>query len=857
MYSENEKIIKVNIEKQMKSAYIDYAMSVIVSRALPDVRDGMKPVHRRILFAMNDMGMFYSSPTKKSARIVGEVLGKYHPHGDSSVYMAMVRLAQPWSMRYKLIDGQGNFGSIDQDPPAAMRYTEARLAKISEELLADINKDTVDFQNNFDDSLKEPTVLPTRIPNLLINGTSGIAVGMATNMAPHNLTEVINGTIAYIDNNDITIEELMQYIKAPDFPTGGIIYGYEGVKSAYETGRGQVIMRANANIEQAPNGHDQIIVSSIPYQVNKSEMIRRQAQLADEKKIEGIAEIRDESNKDGIRIVYRLKKDAITNVVLNKLYQYSELQTSFSINSIALVHGRPKMLNLYDIIRYFIEHRIDVVERRTKFELAEAQKRAHILEGLLKALDFIDEIISIIRSSQTVQQARDTMTERWGFSEIQTRAIVDMRLRQLAALEREKLQEEYDALMEFIRRCFEILNNREVLMQVIKDELLDIKEKYGDERKTTIEYSSADFKIEDMIANEDVIITISHLGYIKRTALSEYKVQNRGGKGSKGATSRDEDFIEHIYPATMHNYILFFTEKGRCYWMRVFEIPEGTKTSKGRAIQNLINIEPDDKVKAYINTRDLKNEDYVNSNYIILCTKNGIVKKTSLEAYSRPRINGINAITIREGDELLEAKLTNGENEVFLALHSGNCIRFSETKVRPMGRNASGVKGITLKDKNDFVIGMVCVEDKTRNILVVSSKGYGKRSDIEEYRYTNRGGKGVRTLKITDKTGNLIAIKDVDDNNDLMIINKSGITIRISVKDLRVMGRATQGVRLIKLKENDEIAAVCRIDVTEDDEDVERAMIDGEEITDEDNDVDIDIEEEESEEEIITEDDEQ
>mgnify|MGYP000952634890 FL=1 len=857
MYSENEKIIKVNIEKQMKSAYIDYAMSVIVSRALPDVRDGMKPVHRRILFAMNDMGMFYSSPTKKSARIVGEVLGKYHPHGDSSVYMAMVRLAQPWSMRYKLIDGQGNFGSIDQDPPAAMRYTEARLAKISEELLADINKDTVDFQNNFDDSLKEPTVLPTRIPNLLINGTSGIAVGMATNMAPHNLTEVINGTIAYIDNNDITIEELMQYIKAPDFPTGGIIYGYEGVKSAYETGRGQVIMRANANIEQAPNGHDQIIVSSIPYQVNKSEMIRRQAQLADEKKIEGIAEIRDESNKDGIRIVYRLKKDAITNVVLNKLYQYSELQTSFSINSIALVHGRPKMLNLYDIIRYFIEHRIDVVERRTKFELAEAQKRAHILEGLLKALDFIDEIISIIRSSQTVQQARDTMTERWGFSEIQTRAIVDMRLRQLAALEREKLQEEYDALMEFIRRCFEILNNREVLMQVIKDELLDIKEKYGDERKTTIEYSSADFKIEDMIANEDVIITISHLGYIKRTALSEYKVQNRGGKGSKGATSRDEDFIEHIYPATMHNYILFFTEKGRCYWMRVFEIPEGTKTSKGRAIQNLINIEPDDKVKAYINTRDLKNEEYVNSNYIILCTKNGIVKKTSLEAYSRPRINGINAITIREGDELLEAKLTNGENEVFLALHSGNCIRFSEAKVRPMGRNASGVKGITLKDKNDFVIGMVCVEDKTRNILVVSSKGYGKRSYIEEYRYTNRGGKGVRTLKITDKTGNLIAIKDVDDNNDLMIINKSGITIRISVKDLRVMGRATQGVRLIKLKENDEIAAVCRIDVTEDDEDVERAMIDGEEIIDEDNDVDIDIEEEESEEEIITEDDEQ
>ncbi|MDD3286651.1 MAG: DNA gyrase subunit A, partial [Bacteroidales bacterium] len=601
MYSENEKIIKVNIEKQMKSAYIDYAMSVIVSRALPDVRDGMKPVHRRILYAMNDMGMFYNSPTKKSARIVGEVLGKYHPHGDSSVYYAMVRLAQPWQMRYKLVDGQGNFGSVDQDPPAAMRYTEARLAKISDEILADIDKDTVDFQNNFDDSLKEPTVLPTRIPNLLINGTSGIAVGMATNMAPHNLTEVINGTIAYIDNNDITIEELMKYITAPDFPTGGIIYGYEGVRSAYETGRGQVVIRAEANIEQAANGHDQIIVTSIPYQVNKSEMIRRQAQLADEKKIEGISEIKDESNKDGIRIVYKLKKDAITNVVLNKLYQYSEIQTSFSINSIALVHGRPLLLNLKEIIKYFVEHRIEVVERRTRFELAEAEKRAHILEGLLKALDFIDEIIAIIRSSETVNIARETMSERWGFSEIQTRAIVDMRLRQLAALEREKLQAEYDELMAFIKRCLEILNNKDILMQVIKDELLVIKEKYGDERKTTIEYSSSDFRIEDMIADEDVVITISHLGYIKRTPLSEYKVQNRGGKGSKGANSRDEDFIEHIYTATMHNYILFFTEKGRCFWMRVFEIPEGTKTSKGRAIQNLINIEPDDTVKAYIN----------------------------------------------------------------------------------------------------------------------------------------------------------------------------------------------------------------------------------------------------------------
>ncbi|MFA6200173.1 MAG: DNA gyrase subunit A [Bacteroidales bacterium] len=849
MYSENEKIVKVNIEEQMKSAYIDYAMSVIVSRALPDVRDGMKPVHRRILFAMSDMGMFYNTATKKSARIVGEVLGKYHPHGDSSVYMAMVRLAQSWSMRYKLIDGQGNFGSIDADPPAAMRYTEARLAKISDEILADIDKDTVDFQNNFDDSLKEPTVLPTRIPTLLINGTSGIAVGMATNMAPHNLTEVLNGTIAYVENNDITIEELMQYIKAPDFPTGGIIYGYEGVKSAYETGRGQVVMRANANIEQAANGHDQIIVTSIPYQVNKSEMIRRQAQLADEKKIEGISEIKDESNKDGIRIVYKLKRDAITNVVLNKLYQYSELQSSFSINSIALVHGRPRLLNIKEIIKYFIEHRIEVVERRTRFELVEAEKRAHILAGLVKALDFIDEIIAIIRASQTVQEARDTMSEKWGFSELQTKAIVEMRLRQLAALEREKLQAEYDELMAFIERCHKILDNHDVLMQVIKDELIEIREKYGDERKTTIEYSSSDFKIEDMIADQEVVITISHLGYIKRTPLTDFKVQNRGGKGSKGAASRDEDFIEHIYPATMHNYILFFTEKGRCYWMRVFEIPEGTKTSKGRAIQNLISIEPDDKVKAYINTKDLKDVDYVNNNYIILCTKNGIIKKTTLAAYSRPRINGINAVTIREGDVLLEAKLTNGNHEVFMALHSGNCIRFSESKVRPMGRNASGVKGITLKGEDDFVIGMVCIENAEKNILVVSSKGYGKRSDIEEYRHTNRGGKGVRTLKITEKTGSLIAIKDVDDNNDLMIINKSGITIRIGIKDLRILGRATQGVRLIKLKETDEIAAVCKIDITEDDEDIERAVIDGEEIIDDGTIVDEEIEVEETEEE--------
>ncbi len=816
----NERIIKVDIEKQMKSAYIDYAMSVIVSRALPDVRDGMKPVHRRILYAMNEMGMTFNTSTKKSARIVGEVLGKYHPHGDSSVYMAMVRLAQPWSVRYKLVEGQGNFGSIDQDPPAAMRYTEAKLAKISDDILADIDKDTVDFQNNFDDSLQEPTVLPTRIPALLINGASGIAVGMATNMAPHNLTEVINGTIAYIDNNDISIEELMQYIKAPDFPTGGIIYGYDGVRDAYETGRGSIVIRANASIEESPSGHEQIIVTSIPYQVNKAEMIRRQAQLVEEKKIEGIAEIRDESNKDGIRIVYRLKRDAISNVTLNKLYQYSELQTSFSINSIALVNGRPMMLNLYDIIKYFVEHRIEVVERRTRFELTEAEKRAHILEGLLKALDFIDEIISIIRSSQTVQEARDTMTERWGFSEIQTRAIVDMRLRALAAMEREKLQAEYDELMRFIERCKEILENRDILMQVIKDELLEVKEKYGDERLSTIEYSSSDFRIEDMIADETVVITISHLGYIKRTPLSEYRVQHRGGKGSRGAVSRDEDFIEHIYIATMHNYMLFFTEKGRCFWLRVFEIPEGSKTSKGRAIQNLIQLPSDDKVMAYINTKDLKDEEYINNHYIVLCTKNGIIKKTSLEAYSRPRVNGVNAVIIRDNDELLEAKLTNGNNEILMAVHSGRCIRFSEDRVRPTGRTTSGVKGITLDDDKDYVIGMICVDkEENKDVMVVSEKGYGKRSALEDYRKTNRGGKGVKTINITDKTGNLVSIDAVDDNNDLIIICKSGLTIRMEVETIRVMGRNTQGVRLINLNENDEIAAVCKIDIEEDEED--------------------------------------
>jgi DNA gyrase, A subunit len=823
MESTNGKIIKVDIEKEMRSSYIDYAMSVIVSRALPDVRDGMKPVQRRILFAMGKLGMFYNTPTRKSATIVGEVMGKYHPHGDSSIYLAMVRMAQWWAMRYKLVDGQGNFGSIDQDPPAAMRYTEAHLAKIAGEMLADIDKDTVDFINNYDDSRQEPTVLPSRIPNLLVNGSNGIAVGMATNMATHNLTECINGAIAYIDNNNITIDELMQYIKAPDFPTGGIIYGYEGVKAAYHTGRGSVVIRGESTIEQTPQGHDQIIVTSIPYGVCKSEMIHHQAQLVDEKKIEGISDIRDESNKDGIRIVYKLKRDAITNVVVNKLYQYSELQTSFAINNVALVNGRPHTLNLYDLIKCFVNHRIEVVERRTRFELADAEKRAHILQGLLKALDIIDEIIALIRASQSVQDAKDAMCAQWGFDDIQASAIVEMRLRQLAALEREKLQAEYNELMKFIARCHEILDNHDILMQVIKDELLEIKEKYGDERKSTIEYSSSDFKIEDMIADSDVVITISHLGYIKRTLLSEYKVQHRGGRGSKAATSRDEDFIEYIYPATMHNYILFFTQKGRCYWMRVFEIPEGTKTSKGRAIQNLINIEPDDRVKAYVNTGDLKDKDYVENNMIVLCTRNGIIKKTTLEAYSRPRTNGINAITVREGDELLEAKLTDGNSEVLMAIRSGRCIRFSETTVRPMGRMASGVKAISLDNSKDCVIGMICVEpENKKNILVVSENGYGKRSELEEYRHTNRGGKGVKTMNITDKTGSLVAIKDVDDANDLMIINRSGIAIRICVKDLRVMGRATQGVKLIKVSDTDAIAAVCAIDTQEEDTDIDK-----------------------------------
>lgn len=815
---ENERIQRVNIETQMKQAYIDYAMSVIVSRALPDARDGMKPVHRRILYAMGDMGMTYNTKHKKSARIVGEVLGKYHPHGDSSVYMAMVRMAQWWSLRYTMIDGQGNFGSVDNDPPAAMRYTEARMSKIASEMLADINKDTVDFTNNFDDSLQEPTVLPTKIPYLLVNGTNGIAVGMATNMAPHNLSEAIDAIIAYIDNREISIDELMHYIKAPDFPTGGIIYGYEGVRSAFHTGRGQVVIRGNAYIEQDKHSDaEQIVVTSVPYQVVKSDMVKHQAALVEEKKIEGISRIKDESNKDGIRIVYKLKRDAMSNVVLNKLYQYSELQSSFSINNIALVNGKPQLLNLKDMINCFVLHRQEVVERRTRFELNKAEERMHIVEGLLKALDFIDEIISLIRNSATIAESKERLQERFGFSELQSAAIVAMRLGQLAGLERQKLQDEFDELSAFIARCKEILENHDVLMQVVKDELLEIKEKYGDERRSQIEYSSSDFRIEDMIANEEVVVSVSHLGYIKRTPLSEYKVQNRGGKGSRGGALRDEDFIEHVYTASMHDYILFFTEKGKCYWLRAFELPEGTKTTKGRMIKNLLNIEDGDSIKAHVTTKDLRNKDYVNNNYIVMCTKKGHIKKTSLEAYSRPRTNGIIAFGIKEGDELLEARLTSGTDEILIAARNGKCIRFNESTVRPMGRGAAGVKAMTLADENDEVIGMV-VANAQSDILVVSEKGYGKRSNLEEYRITNRGGKGVKTLNITEKTGDLIAIKEVSDEDDLMIMNRSGLTIRMHVSDIRQQGRATQGVRLVNIKEGDAIASVTEITRDEEEE---------------------------------------
>jgi DNA gyrase subunit A len=813
--AEGEKIIPINIETEMKTAYIDYSMSVIVSRALPDVRDGLKPVHRRVLYGMLDLGVLSNRPYKKSARIVGEVLGKYHPHGDSSVYDTMVRMAQDWSLRYPLVDGQGNYGSVDGDSPAAMRYTEARLKKIAEEMINDIDKDTVDFRPNFDDSLTEPTVLPTRIPNLLINGASGIAVGMATNMPPHNLTEVINATIAYIDNRDIDIAGLMQYVKAPDFPTGGTIYGYEGVKDAFETGRGRIVMRAKTTVETNDN-RERIIVNEIPYQINKAEMIRKTAEMINDKKIEGISDIRDESDRDGMRIVYEIKRDAITNVVLNNLFKYTELQTSFSVNNIALVGGRPMMLNLKDMIGHFVNHRHDVVVRRTKFELSQAEKRAHILSGYLIALDHLDEVIKLIRESATPNDAQTELMSRFGLSELQSKAILEMRLRVLTGLERDKIKQEYDELMKLIDYLKSILNDEMLRMKIIKDELIEIKDKYGDERKTDIVYASGDFRMEDMIADEDVVITISHMGYIKRTPLTEYRTQARGGKGSKGSTTRDEDFIEHLFVASTHNYLMLFTEQGRCFWMRAFEVPEGTRQSKGRAIQNLINIPQDDKVKAFINVKTLSDEEYINNNFIIMCTKNGIIKKTTLESYSRPRQNGINAITVRDGDTLLEVLLTNGKNEIMLASKAGKVVRFNESNVRPMGRNASGVRGINIGDeKGNEVIGMVAIADPATNVMVVSEKGYGKRSDIEEYRVTKRGGKGVKTINITDKTGNLIAIKDVTDKDGLMIINKSGIIIRLAVAALRVIGRATQGVKLINLKANDEIAAVSKVEMEE------------------------------------------
>ena len=815
--AEGEKLIPINIEDEMKSAYIDYSMSVIVSRALPDVRDGLKPVHRRVLFGMHELGIRSSTAFKKSARIVGEVLGKYHPHGDTSVYDAMVRMAQEWSLRYLLVDGQGNFGSIDGDSPAAMRYTEARMRKMSEDLLADIDKDTVDHQLNFDDTLKEPKVLPTRVPNLLINGASGIAVGMATNMPPHNITEVIDGTIQYINDNDISIDELIQTIKAPDFPTGGTIYGYDGVRDAFHTGRGRVVLRAKANIEDV-KGRECIIVTEIPFQVNKAEMIRKTAELINDKKIEGISNIRDESDRNGMRVVYILKRDAIPNIVLNKLYKYTSLQSSFSVNNIALVNGRPQLLNLKEMIHYFVEHRHEVVVRRTKYELKKAEERAHILEGLIIASDNIDKVIALIRSSSNADEARAKLIENFKLSEIQAKAIVEMRLRQLTGLEQDKLRTEYNELMKTIEDLKDILDKKERRMQIITDELLVIKDKYGDERRSVIEFAGGNFSIEDMIPDEKVVITISHAGYIKRTPLSEYKTQHRGGVGQKASTTRNEDFLEHLFVGTNHQYMLFFTQKGKCFWMRVYEIPEGSKTAKGRAIQNLINIEQDDKVKAFINTQDLKDEEYINSHYVIMATKKGQVKKTLLEQYSRPRANGINAITIKDEDELLEAKLTTGNSQILLAVKSGKAIRFEEDKTRPMGRSASGVRGITLNGPSDEVIGMVSVSDSETEILVVSENGYGKRSSLDDYRTTNRGGKGVKTLSITDKTGELVSIKNVSDLDDLMIINKSGIAIRMDVADLRVMGRATQGVKLINLKGSDTIAAVAK--VMKDDEEI-------------------------------------
>ena len=816
------RIEQVNIDQQMRSAYIDYSMSVIVSRALPDVRDGFKPVHRRVLFGMEGLGLTYSSQTKKSARIVGEVLGKFHPHGDSSVYDAMARMAQDWSLRYPLVFGQGNFGSMDGDPVAAMRYTEAKLAKLSAEVLADLDKDTVDFQNNFDDSLQEPTVLPTKLPLLLLNGSSGIAVGMATNMAPHNLTECCDAICAYIDNPEITIEELMQYVKGPDFPTGGIIQGRQGIKDAFETGRGRIVIRSKTDIEVSDSGRETIVVTEIPYMVNKREMIEKIAELVETKKVDGIAYINDETTMKGVRIVIRLKKDANANVVLNMLYKYSPLQSSFSVNNVALVNGRPRTLNLKQLIKYFVKHRHEVVVRRTKFDLEKAQKRAHILEGLLKALDVIDQIISIIRSSKNVEDAKNELMATFGFSDAQATAIVEMRLRQLTGLEREKLQSEFDELMKFIRYCEDVLANESMQMQIIKDETMEMKEKYGDARRTEIAMSSDEFNPEDFYADEDVVITISHLGYIKRTSLTEYRTQNRGGVGMKGSATRDEDFIEHIYVANMHSTLLLFTQNGKCYWLKVYEIPEGSRASKGRAIQNVINIDPDDKVKAYLNVRNLKDEDYINNNYIVLGTKRGIIKKTSLEAYSRPRANGVIAITVRDGDELLEAVMTNGHSEILLAGRNGRCCRFDENDARALGRTASGVRGINI-DEDDEVVGMITYDPTAEDaaahsILVVSEHGYGKRSDFDEYRRTNRGGKGVKTLNITDKTGVLVAMKNVTDENDLMIINRSGLTIRMAVSDIRVAGRATQGVRLINIKEGDSIAAVSAVSKGEDEQ---------------------------------------
>ncbi len=808
--SDGEKLIPINIEDEMKSAYIDYSMSVIVSRALPDVRDGLKPVHRRVLYGMYDLGVFSNKAHKKSARIVGEVLGKYHPHGDTSVYDAMVRMAQEWSMRYMLIDGQGNFGSVDGDSPAAMRYTEARMKKISEEIMADIEKETVDFQLNFDDTLYEPKVMPTKVPTLLINGATGIAVGMATNMPPHNLTEVINGTLAYLNNTDIEIDELMNHIKAPDFPTGGIIYGYEGVREAFKTGRGRIVMRAKVSFEEV-DGRESIIVSEIPYQVNKADMIKRTADLVNDKKIEGIANIRDESDRNGMRIVYILKRDATPNVVLNTLYKFTQLQSSFSVNNIALVKGRPQMLNLKDMIHYFVEHRHDVVVRRTQFDLRKAEERAHILEGLIIASDNIDEVIKIIRGSSNGEEAREKLIERFKLSDIQARAIVEMRLRQLTGLEQDKLRLEYAEVMKLIEHLKALLADKELRTNLIKEELTEIRDKYGDARRSTIEYSGGDVSIEDLIADENVVITISHAGYIKRTNLSEYKTQNRGGVGQKSAGTRDQDFLEHMFVATNHQYMMFFTQKGRCFWMRVYEIPEGNKTAKGRALQNLINIESDDKVKAFICTQDLKDKEYINNQYLIMVTKKGLVKKTLLEKYSKPRVNGVAAITIKEGDELLEAKLTDGNSQILVAVKSGKLVRFEETKTRPMGRTASGVRGIRLQNEEDEVIGVVSVNDMNSEILVVSENGYGKRSSIDEYKVTNRGGKGVKTLKITEKTGNLISINSVTDADDLMIINKSGLTIRMAVEDLRIMGRATQGVKLINIKGKDSIAAVTKV----------------------------------------------